>query len=209
MKSSIEIQSSSNSDWRARPSLPSIKIQSSNIASSSNSMIDFFWPTSRKGLSTFRTHCPVGVQIAQMVVCFAHFQVRARPPGWQRVTRLRWGFCRRTYPRKLKWAGGGILGKMRPHLAQMRDPIWHFKRKVGNSALELGRTIQSFEFSPSNISSWKIKFAPDSRFGIIILFCPSGPLGRLLRLVGSGPRYTICVTLFARCRRAGRILWTA
>ena len=41
----------------------------------------FFLPTSRNVLSTFQTYCPVGVQIAQMVVHFAHFQVQARKGG--------------------------------------------------------------------------------------------------------------------------------
>ena len=41
----------------------------------------FFWPTSRKVLTSFQTFCPVGVQIAQMVVHFAHFQVQARKGG--------------------------------------------------------------------------------------------------------------------------------
>ena len=31
--------------------------------------------------------------------------------------------------------GGGIAGKMRPHLGKMR-PIWAICRKVGKSALE-------------------------------------------------------------------------
>ena len=38
-------------------------------------------PTSRKVLPTFQTFCPVGVQIAQTVVHFAHFQVQARKTG--------------------------------------------------------------------------------------------------------------------------------
>ena len=41
-------------------------------------MNDFFLPTSRKVLPTFQTFCPLGVQFAQMVVHFAHFQVQAR-----------------------------------------------------------------------------------------------------------------------------------
>ena len=44
-------------------------------------MIQFFFPTSRKVLPTFQTFCPVGVQIAQTVVHFAHFQVQARKRG--------------------------------------------------------------------------------------------------------------------------------
>ena len=35
-------------------------------------------PSSRKVLSTFRTYCPDGVQSAQTIVHFAHFQVQAR-----------------------------------------------------------------------------------------------------------------------------------
>ena len=41
----------------------------------------FFLPTSRKVLSTFQKICPVGVQFAQTVVHFAHFQVQARKSG--------------------------------------------------------------------------------------------------------------------------------
>ena len=37
-------------------------------------------PTSRKVLSTFRTYCTDGGQVAQMVVHFANFQVQA----WKR-----------------------------------------------------------------------------------------------------------------------------
>ena len=40
--------------------------------------IFFFLPTSKIDLPTFQTLCPVGVKIAQTVVCFAHFQVQAR-----------------------------------------------------------------------------------------------------------------------------------
>ena len=35
-------------------------------------------PTSRNFLSTFHTFFPVGVQVAQTVAHFAHFQVQAR-----------------------------------------------------------------------------------------------------------------------------------
>ena len=38
-------------------------------------------PTSRKVLSTFRTYCTDGGQVAQMVVHFANFQVQARKRG--------------------------------------------------------------------------------------------------------------------------------
>ena len=41
----------------------------------------FFWPTSRKVLPNFQTLCPVGVQIAQTIVCIAYFQVQARKRG--------------------------------------------------------------------------------------------------------------------------------
>ena len=41
----------------------------------------FFWPTSRKVLTSFQTFCPVGVQIAQMVVHFTLFKVQARKRG--------------------------------------------------------------------------------------------------------------------------------
>ena len=39
-------------------------------------MNNFFLPTSRKVLSTFQTFCLVGVQVAQMLVHFAHFKLR-------------------------------------------------------------------------------------------------------------------------------------
>ena len=45
----------------------------------------FFCPLLEKNLPTFQTFCPVGVQIAQTVVHFAHFQVQARKKvvlGW-------------------------------------------------------------------------------------------------------------------------------
>ena len=41
-------------------------------------MNKFVLPTSRKVLSTFHSFCPVGVQFAQTVVPFAHFQNQAR-----------------------------------------------------------------------------------------------------------------------------------
>ena len=40
-----------------------------------------FLPTSRKVLTTFQTFCPVGVQIAQTVVHFAHFEIQAWDRG--------------------------------------------------------------------------------------------------------------------------------
>ena len=43
--------------------------------------IYFFAHFSRKVLSTFQTYCPVGVQVTQTVVHFAHFQVQARKRG--------------------------------------------------------------------------------------------------------------------------------
>ena len=48
-----------------------------------------FLPTSRKKLPTFQTFCLVGVQIAQTVVHFVHFQVQARKWG---VLRWAWGY---------------------------------------------------------------------------------------------------------------------
>ena len=65
-------------------------------------MNNSFLPTSRKVLPTFQTFCPVGIQIAQTVDQFAHFQIQARKgvvlgwawPAW-------WCFVYvRTYPRK-------------------------------------------------------------------------------------------------------------
>ena len=44
-------------------------------------MNNLFLPTSRHVLPIFQTFCPVGVQIAQTVVRFAHFQVQARKRG--------------------------------------------------------------------------------------------------------------------------------
>ena len=44
-------------------------------------MNNFFLPTSRKVLPTFQKICPLGVQFAQMVVHFVHFQVQARKRG--------------------------------------------------------------------------------------------------------------------------------
>ena len=37
-----------------------------------------FLPISRNVFPTFQTYCPVGVQVDQTVVHFAHFQVQAR-----------------------------------------------------------------------------------------------------------------------------------
>ena len=91
-------------------------------------MTIFFWPTSRKVLPTFQTFCPVGVQIGQMVV-----DLPLSSSG-QEKGRLgvRLGvFCVRTYryyrrkgfvtAESRTGVGGGILGKMRPHLD---NPIW-------------------------------------------------------------------------------------
>ena len=40
-----------------------------------------FLPISRNVFPTFQTCCPVGVQVDQTVVHFAHFQVQARKRG--------------------------------------------------------------------------------------------------------------------------------
>ena len=44
-------------------------------------MNNSFLPDSTKILSTFQTFCPVGVQFAQTIFHFAHFQVQARKRG--------------------------------------------------------------------------------------------------------------------------------
>ena len=44
-------------------------------------MNKLFLPTSRNVLPTFQTFCPIGVQIAQLVVHCAHFKVQVRKRG--------------------------------------------------------------------------------------------------------------------------------
>ena len=104
-------------------------------------MNKLFLPTSGKVLSTFQTFCPVGVQVAQTVVHFAHFQVQARKRGV-----LGWGcgcFVYVHIPERVcdcwlrSGVGDGILGKMKPIWAK-RDPSGQVIWKVGKSALELG-----------------------------------------------------------------------
>ena len=60
----------------------------------------FFLPTSRKVFPLFQTVCPVGIQIAQTAVHFAHFQVQASKNGvlgWAWALRV---LCVRTFPWK-------------------------------------------------------------------------------------------------------------
>ena len=109
----------------------------------------FFLPTSRKVLSTFQKICPVGVQFAQTVVHFAHFQVQARKSG---VLGWGWGcFVSVHVPERSLWRLSKEQGLMVIFWAKW-DPSGQFVRKVGNSALELGKKIQSC--TPSHLSQY-------------------------------------------------------
>ena len=102
--------------------------------------------TSRTVLPTFQTFCPDGVHFAQTVVHFSHFQNQAKKRGV-----FGWGwvglgvFLVHTYLRKgfvtaeeRTGVGGGILGKMRPHLGTIR-PIWANCTKSGQTCSRIGQ----------------------------------------------------------------------
>ena len=103
------------------------------------------WINSRKVLPTFQTFCSGGIQIAQTVIHFAHFQVQARKRG---VLGCVWGCVVYVYiPYRVVWRqskeqgfgpfGGGILGKLRPHLGKMR-PIWAICTKSEQKCSRVG-----------------------------------------------------------------------
>jgi hypothetical protein len=106
-------------------------------------MNKFFLPTSRKVLPTFQTFCPDGVHFAQTVVHFAHFQNQARKRG---VLGWEWGcFVFVHIPERGLWRLSKEQGLVVVFWAKS-DPIWakwdpsgQFVRKVGKSALELGK----------------------------------------------------------------------
>ena len=92
-------------------------------------------PTSRIFLPTFQTFCLVGVHFAQTVVHLPTFQFR---PG-KGVFWGGFGNVLYTYiAPKGVGVGGGILGNWDPIWAKW-DPSAQFVRKVGKSALELGK----------------------------------------------------------------------
>ena len=68
--------------WSSNPPSPPLEPESScGWGVRISQMNKFVLPTSTKVLPTVQTFCPVGIQIAQTVVHFAHFQVQARKRG--------------------------------------------------------------------------------------------------------------------------------
>ena len=115
----------------------------------------YFLPTSRKVLPTFQRFCPVGVQIAQTVVHFAHFQVQVRKKGvlgWALGCFVYGYISKRGVWQMSKKQGLGVVfwAKWDPIWAKWNliwakwGPSGQFVLKVGKSAIELGEKIQSY-----------------------------------------------------------------
>ena len=105
----------------------------------------FFSPTSRKVLPTFQTYCPVWVSFGSS---FCPHSSSGQEKGWFGVG---FGsFCGCTYPERGLWRlskGEGlvVVSKWVPIWAEW-DPSGQCVRKVGKSAPEFGKKIQSFTF---------------------------------------------------------------
>ena len=134
-------------------------------------MNKFFLPTSRKVLPTFQIFCPIGVQIAQKVVHFAHFQVQARKKGG-----LGWALGRFVYvhiPERGVWhlskeQGLGVVfwAKWYPIWAKW-DPSGQFVRKVGKSALELEKkNLIMCRWNLWKVAHWQSQYERDGQWGL-------------------------------------------
>ena len=98
-----------------------------------NPLMIFFLPTSWKVLSTFWTFFPDGVQVAQTVVHFSHFQVQARKGGV-----LGWVLgCLCTYISDVwRWSKEQGLGVV--FWAKL-DPIWAKGDPSGPKCSRIGK----------------------------------------------------------------------
>ena len=113
----------------------------------------FFCPLLEKFCPLFKyfeIFCPVGVQIPQTVVHFAHFQVQARKRGvlgWAWGCSVYWHISKRGVWRLSKQQGLGVVfwAKWDPIWAKW-DPSRQIVQEVGKSALELGKKIPNHRF---------------------------------------------------------------